>query len=119
MAVKFGLFDRAGRPRKAFILDSLLRFSCLGCVKKAFTQTRLRGDGGDNIDPLYREIHNFAVNLLSGALMCALDRENLSVCCEDRGDHGVVDVAIKPRGFGVIVVVEVKTGRRISLVQTL
>jgi len=85
---------------------------------------RLRGDGGDNIDPLYMEIHNFAVNLLSGALMCALDRENLSVCCEDCGDHGVVDVAIKPRGFGVIVegdeaivVVEVKTGRRISLAQ--
>ncbi|MEM3766586.1 MAG: hypothetical protein QXU46_06130 [Candidatus Bathyarchaeia archaeon] len=120
LAVKFGLFDSAGRPRKAFIVDSLLRFSCLGCLRKALTQMRMR----DGVDLLYREIHDFAVNLLSGALMCSLVGENLRVCCEGRGDYGVVDVAVKPSGFGAIieanaslVVVEVKTGRGISLAQ--
>jgi len=120
LAVKFDLFDRSGRPRRAFITDSLLRFSCLGCLWKVFTQVRRR----DNfVDALYREMHVFAVNILTGALMHVL-YDGFDVCCEEAGEYGRVDVAVKPASFGVtvevndaFVAVEVKTGHGLSSAQ--
>jgi len=121
LADKFGLHDRAGRPRKAFILDSLFRLSCPGCLWKIFTQTRPHNL---NIDTLYGEMHEFAVNLLIGTLTQTLDGEELNVCYEDAHEYGRADVAIKSTRFGAVVetngacvVVEVKTGKKLSFAQ--
>lgn len=121
LAVKFNLFDGAGRPRKAFIVDSLFRFSCLGCLRKVFTHVRMPNNG---VDALYREMHSLAVNLLSGALMHALGNKSLGVYCEDVNDYGRADVVVRSTGFGAVVmaedasvVVEVKTGKGLSFAQ--
>lgn len=121
LAVKFNLFDSLGRPRKAFIADSLLRFHCTCCLQKVFAHMRIC-DG--DVDALYSEMHGFAVNLLSGVLMEMLKGKGFRVCCEDAGDYGRADVVVKSATFGLVVkvnhvhvVVEVKTGRSISFAQ--
>ena len=121
LADKFGLYDRAGRSRKAFIIDSLFRFSCPGCLWKVFTRMRA---GSPSVDALYMEMHRFAVNILTGVLAQALDGGMINVCCEDVHEFGRVDVVVKQSQFGAMVeangaciVVEVKTGRSISFAQ--
>jgi len=121
LADKFGLYDGAGRPRKALIMDGLFRFSCPGCLYKFFTQMRV---GGSSVDALYMEMHRFAVNVLAGVLAQVLKDREYGVSCEDSYEFGRVDIAIKPSHFGVSVeanntrvVVEVKTGRSLSFAQ--
>ena len=121
LADKFGLYDGAGKPRKAFIMDGLFRFSCPGCLCKFFTQMRI---GSPSVDALYMEMHRFAVNILTGVLAQALNGGEHEVFCEDSHAFGRVDVAIKPSRFGALVeangacvVVEVKTGRSVSFAQ--
>jgi hypothetical protein len=121
LADKFGLYDRAGRSRKAFIMDSLFRFSCPGCLWKVFTRMRT---GSPSVDSLYMEMHRFAVNILTGVLAQALDGGMINVCCEDAHEFGRVDVVVKQSQFGAMVeangaciVVEVKTGRSLSFAQ--
>lgn len=121
ISAKFGLTDMRGRPRKAFIIDALLRFDCVGCIRKVFTQMRKRPT-----DNLYLEMHSLAANLLAGMLTQALDNPKLKVHLEENGRYGRVDVAIKTAAFGaaveaddVQVIVEVKTGRCVSLIQAL
>ncbi|MDW8022786.1 MAG: hypothetical protein RMJ15_03470 [Nitrososphaerota archaeon] len=121
LAVKFDLFDRLRRPEKTFIVDSLFRFGCMGCLWKALKQKHARiGD----VDVLYREMHGFAVNVLSGILMQVLGDGCFNVNCEEAGKYGRVDVTVKPTQFGVAVeageayiVVEVKTGKGLSFSQ--
>ncbi len=121
LAKKFGLYDGAGMPRKALVMDGLFRFSCLSCLYKFFTQMRM---GSPSVDALYMEMHRFAVNILTGTLTHALNDEGYGVDCEDSHEFGRVDVAIKPSRFGASVeannanvVVEVKTGRSLSFAQ--
>jgi len=121
LADKFGLYDGAGKPRKAFIMDGLFRFSCPSCLYKFFTQMRM---GSPSVDALYMEMHRFAVNILTGVLAHALNGGEHDVYCEDSHAFGRFDVAIKPAGFGAMVeangaciVVEVKTGRSLSFAQ--
>ena len=121
LADKFGLYDRAGRSRKAFIIDSLFRFSCPGCLWKVFTRMRA---GIPSVDALFIEMHRFAVNILTGVLAQALDGGMINVCCEDVHEFGRVDVVVKQSQFGATVeangacvVVEVKTGRSLSFAQ--
>ena len=122
VATKFGLFDRNGRPRKAPVLDALLRHSCLGCIVKDLTQLR-----GGEVDALYRENHRLAVNLLIERLRARLSAGGGSaVEGEVSGEYGRVDVLIKPLSCGILIelgdfqiVVEVKTGRGLSYAQIL
>lgn len=121
LADKFGLYDGAGKPRKALILDGLFRFSCLGCLCKFFTQMRM---GSPRVDALYMEMHRFAVNILTGVLAQALNGGMVNVCCEDSHEFGRVDVVVKQSQFGAMVeaggacvVVEVKTGMSVSFAQ--
>ncbi|MEM0488104.1 MAG: hypothetical protein QW707_02750 [Candidatus Bathyarchaeia archaeon] len=121
LSAKFELIDARGGPRKAFIIDALLRFGCVGCIRKVFTQMRKR-----SIDNLYLEIHSLAVNLLAGLLTQALSNQKLEVRLEENGRYGKVDVAIKTAAFGTVVevgdmsvIIEVKTGRSVDLVQVL
>ncbi|MEM0358304.1 MAG: hypothetical protein QXL77_08065 [Candidatus Bathyarchaeia archaeon] len=121
LSAKFGLVDAMGRPRKAFIIDALLRFGCVGCIRKVFTQMRKQ-----SADNLYLEMHSLAVNLLAGVLTHALCNPKMEVLLEENGRYGRVDVAIKTAAFGAVVeignvsvIVEVKTGRNVDLIQVL
>jgi len=121
LAAKFSLFDRFGRPRKAFIADALFRFGCLGCIWKTFTQLPVPRN---EVDCIYMEMHSLALNILSGALMQMLNGRNLNVSCEEANNFGRSDVVIRRTGFqavveadGVNIIVEVKTGKSISFAQ--
>lgn len=119
LAEKFDLYDSTGKPRRAFILDSLLKLDCLGCLWKVLANAHMRNG---RVDALYGEMHSLAVNLLSGVLMQTLG--DCDVCCEENGEYGRTDITVKPAKFGVVVeaygrnvVVEVKTGRSVSFAQ--
>jgi hypothetical protein len=120
LADKFDLFYN-GRPRKAFILDVLLRYGCLGCIVKALTKQNVC-----RVDDIYTENHRLAVNLLCEQLKVKLKAENFSVVVEDEvlGSYGRMDVVVKPAWNGVQLqfasfkmVVEVKCGKSLRYSQ--
>ena len=121
IAKKYGLYDSHGRPRKAFVLDALLKYSCYGCINKVFTQLRKT----DSIDKLFLQNHKLAVNLLVEQLRHHLKAAGFKVEEEVRGEYGRVDVIIKPTSTGVIVeigntieiIIEVKTGASFTYAQ--
>ena len=121
IAEKYGLYDSHGRPRKAFVLDTLLKYSCYGCINKVFTQPRKT----DSIDKLFLQNHKLAVNLLVEQLRHHLKAAGFKVEEEVRGEYGRVDVIIKPTSTGVIVeigntieiIIEVKTGASFTYAQ--
>ena len=121
IAEKYGLYDSHGRPRKAFVLDTLLKYSCYGCINKVFTQPRKT----DSIDKLFLQNHKLAVNLLVEQLRHHLKSAGFKVEEEVRGEYGRVDVIVKPTSTGVIVeigntieiLIEVKTGASFTYAQ--
>lgn len=124
IARKFNLYGSRGKPRKAFIMDALLRYACPGCIFKVLSQPYRRRD----IDPIYAENHRLAVNLLVDRLRHRLGEEGLDVTVQGEvyGEYGRVDVLIEPVNCEVMlelgdpgVVVEVKTGKGFSHVQLL
>jgi len=120
LADKFDLFYN-GRPRKAFILDVLLRYRCLGCIVKALTK-----QNACRVDDIYVENHRLAVNLLCEQLKGKLKAENFSVVVEDEvsGSYGRMDIVVKSTWNGVQLrfasfkmVVEVKCGKSLRYSQ--
>ena len=113
LAEKFNLFTAQGKPRKAFILDTLIKYSCHGCIVKVFTQQRK----DDRADRLFLENHRLAVGLLVESLRRHL-REDFKVEEEVKGEYGRPDIIVKPTRTGVIlkianmleIIIEVKTG---------
>ena len=120
LAEKFNLFTARGKPRKAFILDTLMKYSCHGCIVKVFTQQRK----DDRADRLFLENHRLAVGLLVESLRRHL-RENFKVEEEVEGEYGRLDIIVKPTRTGVIlkianmleVIIEVKTGESFTYSQ--
>ena len=120
LADKFNLFYN-GRPRKAFILDVLLRYGCLGCIVKALTKQNT-----SRIDDIYTENHRLAVNLLCEQLKAKLKAENFKVVVEEKvpGNYGKMDIVVKSTLYGLQlqlatfqIVVEVKCGKSLRYSQ--
>lgn len=113
LAAKFNLYDKRGKPRNAFILDTLMRYSCYGCIVKVLTQQRR----DDRADKLFLENHRLAIGLLMESLRRRL-RDGFKIEEEVKGEYGRPDIVVKSTSMGVIleianrleVVVEVKTG---------
>jgi hypothetical protein len=121
LAEKYDLFDAMGRPRSAFILDTLMRYSCLGCIERILSRQM-----PIHIDAIHMENHRLAINLLTDKLQYYLRRGgfHLSVQDEVEGNCGRVDVLIRRVGSGVLldlgrsrIVIEVKTGLSLSYTQ--
>jgi len=120
IAAKFSVYDLGGRPRKAFIIDTLMKYSCIECITKIFTQQyKHKGD----IDAIYKENHRLAVNLLTEHLQHCLSEEGFKISVQDEveGDYGRVDVLLRPTNSGVFlkykgieIIVEIKTGKGLS-----
>ncbi|MGQ9691458.1 MAG: hypothetical protein ACUVQY_09410 [Thermoproteota archaeon] len=124
IAERFSLYDVRGRPRKAYIVDVLTRYVCPCCAFRALTQSPERFE----VDVLFRENHDLAVNLLVHALSSALKGGNsLSVQGEVSGEYGRLDVLVTRLSGGLLlvssgtaeVIVEVKTNMSFSLKQVL
>jgi len=124
VAEKYKLYDSYGRPRRAFILDTLIKYMCRGCIVKVLTQPRTT----DSVDRLFLQNHKIAVNLLVEQLRNRLIAEGLKgrVEGEVSGVYGRPDVILKITSTGLIikvgeleVIVEVKTGTSFSYAQLL
>ena len=122
IARKFNLYTSDGKPRKVFILDTLLRYSCRGCIVKVLSkQPRKRADA------LYIQNHNLAVSLLVEELYRKLRENGLSFVVKEevKGSYGKPDVIVKVTTTGLIlevngkieVIVEVKSGESFSYAQ--
>jgi len=119
IADAFNLYDSRSRPRKAFILNTLMKYSCVGCIARVFKQPYQWNE----VDAIYRENHRLAVNLLSEYLQNRLNAKGFKVLVQDEveGDYGRVDVLITPISCGMLVkfrgteiIIEVKTGKSLS-----
>jgi len=97
LAEKFGLYTSRGEPRRAFILDTLMRYSCHGCIVKVLTQQRI----DDRADRLFLENHRLAVGLLVEGLRRRL-RDGFKIEEEVKGEYGRPDIVVKPTSTGVI-----------------
>jgi len=116
LAEKFGLYTSRGEPRRAFILDTLMKYSCYGCIMKVLTHQRK----GDRADALYAQNHRLAVNLLVEELRRHLKKAGLkpNVEGEVKGLFGRPDIVVRATPTGIIIevaksleiVIEVKTG---------
>lgn len=124
IAERFSLYDGLGRPRKAYIIDALTRYACPCCALRALTQVRERVE----VDALFRENHDLAVNLLTHALRSASKGgDALAVQAEVAGEYGRVDMLVKRLSGGLLlvstgnaeVIIEVKTNMGFSLKQVL
>ncbi|MGB9959693.1 MAG: hypothetical protein ACPLKQ_04135 [Candidatus Bathyarchaeales archaeon] len=122
IAIKYGLLTLSGRPRKAFVLDALLRYSCRGCIKKALQHSEADG----RADALYVQNHWLAIGLLVEGLRQTFETDGLNFEVEQEVDgvFGRPDVTVKPTMAGVLVkaedleiIIEVKTGRGFSYSQ--
>jgi CRISPR/Cas system-associated exonuclease Cas4 (RecB family) len=118
IAAKFSIYDSRDKPRKAFILDTLMKYTCAGCIIQALARPY---ENRADIDALYRENHRLAVNMLTQYLQFRLKEEGFNVVDECEGEFGRVDVLVKPTNIGVSlqvknkeVIIEVKTGRSLS-----
>jgi len=122
IARKYGILTWDGKPRRAFVLDALLKYSCRGCIRKV-----LQHPEADNVaDALYIQNHRLAVGLLVEGLQSAFRANgfSLGIGQEVNGAFGRPDVVIKPSGACVLVeagdhevVVEVKTGQNFAITQ--
>lgn len=115
IAEKYGLYDSKGNPRRAFILNTLLKYGCRGCIVKVFTQLRK----ADNVDRLFLQNHMLATNLLFEQLYDRLAMGNLKcrVDLEVDGKYGRPDIVLKLTNTGLFIkigeieiIAEVKTG---------
>lgn len=118
IAAQFNLYGRDKKPRKAFIIDTLAKNVCYGCIIKELTKANTH----EEVDALYLENHQLAVNLLIETLREQLEK----VLCveingEVAGEYGRTDIEVKAYGGGVVInsrdkviVIEVKTGAGLS-----
>ncbi len=123
IAEKFKLYDVQGRARKAFIIDTLMKYNCYGCIAKLLVS---KHDG--RADAIYIENHALAVNLLVEMLRFHFNVNNLPLDAvgDFCGNFGRMDVVVVPTNSGVIleakdkvIIIEVKTGKGFSYVQLL
>ena len=91
---KFKLVDWYGKPRKAFILNTLMNTSCICCVSKIFSNKRKNG----GVDSIYSENHKLAVDLLIDNLQHQLKVEGFKLQSNDEVDneYGRADILLEP-----------------------
>ena len=121
IAEKYSVYDRFGRPRKAYILDALTRYTCPSCAVKALTQMRVETE----VDAIFREAHDLAVSLLVHTLR-NISGGRITVEDEVTSENGRVDVLVKKLKGGLLVqaynlelIVEVKTNMGFNIQQVL
>jgi len=78
---KYGLYDSKGRPRRAFVLYTLIKYACRGCIVKVLTQLRR----ADSVDMLFVQNYRLAVNLLVEQLRSRLDGKQFRVAGDEHG----------------------------------
>ncbi|MEM2129631.1 MAG: hypothetical protein QXZ70_03425 [Candidatus Bathyarchaeia archaeon] len=115
IAHEFNLYYKE-YPRKASILDALLRYRCPGCVVKALTQQSTK-----EIDAIYIENHRLAVNMLLEQLKAKIRAEGLcgTVEAEVTGNYAKTDILIKLEKPDRHIVIEVKCGKSFDYPQIL
>jgi len=123
IAEEYGLYDFRSQPRKAFVLDTLMKYSCRGCIMKVLTNQR----ENSRADMLFVENHKLAVNLLVEELRRNLKKNNLKSNVEEEVDriYGRPDIVVRTTATGIIievanaleVLVEVKTGASFTYAQ--
>lgn len=122
LARRFGLHNSEGKPRRATIIDTIARTSCLPCITRKLSREAARSD----VDALYRECHLLAVNVLVEELCNFLKAMgyNVVVSTESRLKYGRADIVINITSYGVNLkcfgnelMVEVKSGKSLSLSQ--
>ncbi|MEM3666780.1 MAG: hypothetical protein QW222_06845 [Candidatus Bathyarchaeia archaeon] len=122
IAIKFGLVTNNGKPRMAFVLDTLLKYPCRGCIRKVLLNPNANG----KVDAFFVQNHDLAVGLLVEGLRQNLEANGfkLKVEQETSSMYGKPDIIVKPTRTGVLVevadleiVIEVKTGVGFSYAQ--
>ena len=122
VAQRFGLYSLNGKPRKATILAVITKFSCIGCIAKKLSAQTI----AHHVDAMYFECHRLAVNVLVEQLYNLLRGMgyNVRISTETELEYGKADVTITITNYGINLrcnanelLVEVKTGRSISLCQ--
>jgi hypothetical protein len=122
VAQRFSLYTPYGKPRKATIIETIARSTCLGCIAKSFSVEA----AAKNVDALYKECHRLAVNVLVEELYNLLRGlgYNVMISTEAELEYGKADVMITITGYGINLrckannlLIEVKTGNSLSLCQ--
>lgn len=118
----FSLYNYKGKPRKATIIDTVAKTSCLTCITRKLSEAGARND----VDALYMECHMLAVNVLVeelGTFLGAMGY-NVIVSTEAELEYGRADIVVTVTRYGVNLksrenelMVEVKTGKSLSLSQ--
>jgi len=122
VAGRFSLYNSRGNPRKATIIDTIAKTSCLACITRKLSEATARSV----VDALYMECHMLAVNILVEELCNFLSAMGYNVIysTEAELEYGRADVVVTVTRYGVNLksrenelMVEVKTGRSLSLAQ--
>jgi len=122
VAQRFSLYNSNGKPRKATIIDTIAKSSCPTCITKKLSKRVGRND----VDALYRECHMLAVNVLVEELSNFLRAKghNVIISTEAELEYGKADIVITITRYGVNLkcfgnelMVEVKTGKSLSMSQ--
>jgi len=123
IAEKFDLYTSRGEPRRTFILDKLMKYSCYGCIMKVLTHQR----EDSRADMLFVQNHKLAVNLLVEELRRNLKKTGLEPNVEEevKGVYGRPDIVVRTTATGIIIevaktleiLVEVKTGAGFTYAQ--
>lgn len=122
VAQRFSLYSSNGKPRKATIIDAIAKSTCLACITKKLSRQAAAND----VDALYMECHRLAVNILVEELYNVLSRlgYEVMISTETNLEYGKADIVITVTRYGINLkcdanelMVEVKTGRSLSLSQ--
>ncbi|MEM3463629.1 MAG: hypothetical protein QXL91_02075 [Candidatus Bathyarchaeia archaeon] len=120
IAMKFGLVTKSGKPRVAFVFDTLLKYPCRGCIRKVLSNPNANG----RVDAFFVQNHDLAVGLLVEGLRQNLEKNGLRVEQGASSMYGKPDIIVKPTRTSVLVemadleiVIEVKTGVGFSYTQ--
>ena len=123
IASRFNLYGLNGMPRRATIIEALARYPCLTCVVEKLSEKTVKNEG---VDPIYKECHRLAVNILVEELFYLLTRMGykIAISTEMDLDYGKVDILINLTNYGLSLknatkrlIIEVKTGNSISFSQ--
>lgn len=122
IACSYNLCDSDGKARKAIIIDTIAKSTCLACIIKKLSGQIVAND----VDRFYMECHTFAVNILVEELYDLLRGigYKVMISTEAKREYGKADIIITITDYSINLkcgakelLVEVKTGNSISLSQ--
>lgn len=121
IASRFNSYQPNGKLCKNAIIETLAKSSCLACVTKWFSNHVTA-----KVDPIYKECHKLAVNVLVEELYHLLDQlgYKVMISTEEELEYGKADILIEVTSYGLTLkskakelLIEVKTGNSLSLIQ--